>query len=208
MKCDSKHFFDNQKPFIVSGLFADPARKRLLFSAESPIGGLWEFHPDTGAYKQLIKQSRNYSSITWGRKCGNKLYLRFGIRGKYYVYDLARDKAEYLFFDERDQFAKREKLKAKFQKYLNLGSQFITTGKHVWFADRWRVKCFERKNPVRVQQIYTSDTKGNRDLFPNIRLEINPFPLREVRHIPFPLYPHPDGKTMILVTNHYIFELE
>jgi hypothetical protein len=207
MKRDSKHFFDKQKAFIVSGLFADLERKRLLFCAENPVGGLWEYYPDTGVYKQLIKQGRNYSSITWGRKCGNKLYLRFGIRGKYYVYDLTSDKAEYLFFDERDKYAKNEKPKAKFQKYLNLGSQFITTDKHVWFADRWRVKCFERKNPICVQEIYTGDTKGSRNLFPNMNTELNPFPLREVRHIPFPLYPHPDGKTMILVTNHYIFEL-
>jgi len=207
MKSDGKHFFDKQKPFIVSGLFADPERNRLLFSAEYPIGGLWEYYPETGAYKQLIKQSRNYSSMTWGRKNGNKLYLRFGIRGKYYVYNLATDKAEYLFFDERDKYAKREKIKAKFQKYLNVSSQFITTNDHVWFANGWGVKCFENKKPICLYEINLGSIKSNTALFPDVNPNTQ-FPLIDVRQISFPLYPHPDSKTMILLTDKYILELE
>jgi len=208
MRRNSKNFFDRQKPFLVSGLFADPERKRLLFSAEKPIGGLWEFHPDTGSYKQLIKQSRNYGSSSWGRKCGNKLYLRFGIRGKYYVYDLAGDKAKYIFFDEWDKCAKHEKNKAEFHKYINVGSQFIITDDRVWFADRWRVKYFERKKPICLCQLYLRDIKTDTNIFPDIDSRFIRYPLSEADIIPFPLYPHPDGKTMVLVTSEYIFALE
>jgi len=207
MKRDSKHFFDNKKAFIVSGLFADPKHKRLLFLAETPVGGLWEFYPNTGVHKLLLRPNGRYIRSTWARKYGNKLYLRFGIRGRYYVYNLVTDKAEYLFFDERDKYAKREKIKAKFQKYLNVSSQFITTDKRIWFANGWGVKCFESKKPICLYEINLGYIKSNTALFPDVNPNTQ-FPLIDVRQIPFPLYPHSNGKTVILLTDKYILELE
>ncbi len=210
MRSDKQNILDKQKPFIVSTLFADPEHNRLLFVAESPVGGLWEYHPSTGKFNQLQKVGKYDCVRSWGRKAGDKLYYCFdAARRKYYVYDLNTNKLAYLFFDEKDKYVKRGKQKPEYQKFLNVGSWFFPTQTDIWFAQHWgRIQCISRDKSMNLSSILLRNIKNYEILIPSINSNMHQYPLVDERCIPFPLYQHPDGKTMIVVTNHHILALK
>jgi len=149
--------FDKQKPFIVSGLFADEKKHRLLFSCMGPVGGLWEFYPSTGKYKNYIDFYRSYYS--WSMKYKDKLYVTD--KNKYYIFDLKSNRSDFIFY----KFKSTKHLKQKPQftgQWLHIHPPFFVRNKKLWYGG-YRIGFISLDK--QVEDHYIFDMRGG-DILP------------------------------------------
>ena len=100
---DKKNQLDHSEPLMVTTMFGDEKRKRLVFtgvafnSSLSRIEGLWEYVPEQDRCKKLF--SKKYRSIrSKNIKINNKIF--FSMYKNFCIYDLDKDKGEIFFSTE------------------------------------------------------------------------------------------------------------
>ena len=100
--------FDDGPPAHISAVFPDPARKRMVFlasvvEAESDLGmavsrqsGIWEYSPETGAFKQRVPWRHRSGDLRWREMANGETLILGDMWGLVLRYDLASDSLDLL----------------------------------------------------------------------------------------------------------------
>ena len=124
LRRDKRNFFDRQKPFTVSGIFADPPRKRLLITCGASAQGLWEYTPQNNKFRKLLGYKNTYR--LWSKKIDDFLYI--AVRGNfsnYYIWDLKTDTFDFPYFNDTPDQLKWLKHKPRHCQWLNMQPPFF-----------------------------------------------------------------------------------
>jgi hypothetical protein len=182
LRRDKKNFFDKQKPFIVSNLFVDKKNQRLLFVCRKPIGGLWEFDPFSGKYKNHIDFSTSYSS--WGTKLKDKLYVTGGSNNSdYYIFDLISNKVDFIFYKWKS--TRHLKQKPKFYANIMINSAVFFAREDQLWCGSWGIN-FISLNKKKIHLQYVFNLQGNRN---------------------GSVFPYPDGRSVWTVFRNSIYKI-
>lgn len=132
---------DKQFPGNLRGMLADRERHRLLLLQ---YDSLFEFRPDTGQYRSLMKKPEHASSWGWESTLmqwsGPRLTIVFG--GEMMIFDPRTDESEW-YFTGYPQFKDRAAHfldgKPDFSQFG--GCQFLVNGNYLWMNNFGRPHC-------------------------------------------------------------------
>ena len=100
--------FDDGPPVHVSAIFPDPARNRIVFlasvvEAESDLGmavsrqsGIWEYLPETGAFKQRVSWRHRSDELRWSERDTGDTIVLGDMWGLVLRFDLSTDSLDLL----------------------------------------------------------------------------------------------------------------
>lgn len=187
LRTEKKCSLDKFPKLTVTGLFPDPARKRLLLLAnakKSNVDGLWELSIETGQTRQLLNFERGHESL--GLRVGNMLYIGTDSFCKSYTFDMEKDKADFVYLSDDMSTVKYMKgLKPRYVQRQHVSPPFFYRGNFMWFGG----------GSCRLMNTENLSCLENIDI-----------PSRSPSAKTF-LYPHPDGVSVYAFSGNGIYKL-
>jgi len=144
---------DKNFPDNLRGMLADRERHRLLLLQH---GELFEFRPDTGQYRRLMKKPENASSWGWESTLmqwsGPRLMIAFG--GEMMIFDPRTDESEW-YFTGYPQFKDRAvHFLDGAPDFAHFGGcQFLANGNYLWMNQFGRPYCI-RTGPGEWRRLF------------------------------------------------------
>ena len=136
LRTEKKCSLDKFPKLTVTGLFPDPARKRLLLLAsanKSNVGGLWELDIETGQTRLLLDFERGHESL--GLRVDDMLYIGTDSFCKSYTFDMEKDKADFVYLSDDMSSVKYMKgLKPRYVQRQHVSPPFFCRGNLMWFG--------------------------------------------------------------------------
>ena len=180
-----RNFFDRDKPFKIEYIWGDEQKKRLLMIAGKPLGGLWEFYPQSGKYKNLCRLTP--FEFGWGKFINNRLY--FSMRSNvFFEYNPERDRTRFILSRSkyyRNLAQKYSGLKPEYEIKSFGADNFYRTDNWIWLANDWDMCRIDMNIPSNLTRLPRVRNNGSE----------------------FIMLPWDKGKAMIAVSSREIFYL-
>ena len=199
---DKQNILD-RNPSVINAAFTDIPRKRILFSIDQPskMKGLWEFYPESGKFNRLLASLGVFSRTS---KIGNNVF--FASRTAYYSFDCRNDNIQkqlIIHYNKKDETAKFKTVIPRTSKsYRGLASLFLIQDKRQCMVSESRLLIFP---PGKLEQspfIFLSSGKEltQPSRYRQSEIYMTPFMISN-------LFPHPDGKSVIVVGQKNIYKV-
>jgi hypothetical protein len=131
-----KNLLEKQSDMRISGLFPDPAKKRILFTNAWKYPGLWAMDIEDGKLKCLLSIKNTHDH--WARRVKDKLYIAGGpLNTAYFTYDIKKDSYEFVCLNSSSNYLKGFGSKMHKPRYiigqrLNMHPPFFVKDNYLW----------------------------------------------------------------------------
>lgn len=193
---EKKSPFDDGPPVRISAIFPDPPRERIVFLASvveaesdlgmamSPLGGIWEYRPETLRFRQLVSYCHRSEDVGWCEKVAPESFVVRALWGGVFLFDLAKDQIDVLSQDGKKNMYKAvvDLLAATgldqlppgappvAQRTAALGPPYLARGDWLWVSDpggRFSLNTyqFEKWPPFRMPDGSVRELKPDMGMF-------------------------------------------